>query len=187
MSQHPLHPVLQGITPYSPNNTSSVSAESRLVLWTLKRLSLERLKLNFLNNTGNENQLSFTEFNRIVYDFPVALAFAPAPKVEMHLDPKSIQPHWFTAFLSLPIVKQYENSYSFLTEQGAVTNKPIGLIFKRKGIPDGLIIHNGDWDRFAAVNSGCYLYRGKQQNLLVQTYRSFIDNIKVVHGWNHQE
>jgi hypothetical protein len=181
---NPLNPLLGKIERYEQADSQVKQWESSRVEWTLRRLGLEKQRKE-LFSSSDSGVYNFTEFNRVV-DFPVYLFSEPMiGATPIHRDPKSIHPMWFKAFLGLPFVQQYEDKFETLIIRVG-KNKPIGMVFPRKGFSQGLIIHNGDWERFVAPQAGCHFFKGGKKhamNLIVQPYIGFIDHIREGLGW----
>jgi hypothetical protein len=106
------------------------------------------------------------------------------PAEPLHRNPKAFHPEWFKNFLALPFSKLYEEAFGSL---GQVTQlKPIGMVFPRRGFPQGLVIHNGDVHDFLSPQSSCHLYVGggkKPMTLVVQSFQSMLDCIHKVQKW----
>ena len=171
---------------------ASAAYEHQAVLRTLKLTGLEPYRRDLLRAAAQhfgEARLTFLQFHAAFPDFPLRLAcnnmkHLPKP---LHLLQEAIFPVWLKAFSQLPIIKPYEAFFDSveIEEQG---HRPIGLIFYRRGFPDGLILHNGDPFKFVPPRAGCVLYRGaggkKAMNLVVQRYSGLLQQLYAAgHGW----
>lgn len=181
---NPLNPLLGKIEKFQQADNQVRQWESSRVEWTLRRLKLESQRKEILA-AAIGGQYTFSEFHRVVSDFPMHLTAEPLINAKpLHRDPRAIHPMWFKSFRNLPIVKQYEERFEELyrTFQG----KPFGMIFPRKGFAQGLILHNGDWDLFVPTQSSCHIFKGGKKHamtLLVQPYSGFIDHVREGLGW----
>jgi hypothetical protein len=175
---NPLNPLLGKIEKFEQSDFQLKQWESSRVEWTLRRLKLERQRKEILSESVG-GKYTFAEFNRVV-DFPMYLAAEPmigTPPI--HRDPHSIHPMWFKSFCSLPFVKLYEEKLEAWFS--GKRDRPLGMVFPRKGFLHGLILHNGDLERFIAPQSSCHVFKGGKKhmmNLIVQPYTGFIDNLK---------
>lgn len=174
---NPLNPLLDKIARFEYSDKGARQWESSRVEWTLRRLALLEQRKEIL--ASSENGLySFAEFNRVV-SFPVILEANPLREgLPLHKNPKAIHPLWFKSFTQLPFMQQYEEHFHKYKDR----EKPIGMVFPRKGFSQGLVVHNGDWDIFVPPNSSCHMFKGGSKklsiNLVVQSYAEFIDNVK---------
>jgi hypothetical protein len=104
---------------------------------------------------------------------------------QLELRQDAILPKWFMEFSHLPFYDVYLAMHERVAEKA--DGRPVGLIFPRKGIRQGLIIHNGDMDTYVPEKTSCHLYRGGGRHpivLVVQPYAGFLDHIyKNGHGW----
>ena len=174
---HPLNPLLDKISRYKESGHRALQWENNRVEWTLNRLGKKSVKKEILAGAGN-NFLSFDDFNNHA-DFPIKLFAEYLSDIPpIHKNQKFIHPFWFKSFLRLPIVERYSDLFE---KEVRNTDKPIGMVFPRKGFLQGLIIHNGDFEIYLPNNASCHLYRGSkasQHVLVVQPYAGLVDHIK---------
>jgi hypothetical protein len=180
---NPLNPLLGKIERYEQTDSQTKQWESGRVDWTLRRLGLEKQRREMFSSSDS-GVYTFAEFNRVV-DFPVFLFAEPMiGALPLHRDPKAIHPMWFKSFRGLPFVQRYEEHFETLI--ATHKNKPLGMVFPRKGFSQGLVIHNGDWELLVAQQASCHIFKGGRKhamNLIVQPYNGFIDNIREGLGW----
>jgi hypothetical protein len=175
---NPLNPLLGKIEKFEQSDFQLKQWESSRVEWTLRRLKLEGPRKEILADAVG-GQYTFAEFNRVV-DFPMYLSAEPMMgATPIHRDPHAVHPMWFKSFRSLPFVKLYEERLESWCD--SKQDRPLGMVFPRKGFLQGLIIHNGDWERFVSPHSSCHVFKGGKKhmmNLIVQPYIGFIDGLK---------
>ncbi len=180
---NPLHPLLSKIAKFEQGDIQGKQWESSRVEWTLRRLKLEQKRKEILQNAVG-SKYSFEAFNRIA-NFPMYLFAEPLIGVPpIHRDPKSIHPFWFKAFRGLPIVERYEEQLEAMSAK--YTDRPIGMVFPRKGFLEGFLIHNGSWETFAPFQAGTHVFRGSREKattLIVQPYSGFVDHVRDVLAW----
>lgn len=179
---NPLNPLLGKIEKFEDTDRQVRQWESARVEWTLRRLSLD-IQLKQLRKDTTGGRFTFEDFAGILPTFPVQLRAETIEGLPLHRNPKAIHPLWFKSFRHLSFVESYERLFGELADK----DKPLGMVFPRKGFLHGLIIHNGDWDLFVAPQSSCHMFKGgskRSMNLIVQPYMSFIDNIKSGLAWS---
>lgn len=148
------------------------------VHWTVQQLALQKERKQFERQNGNE-LLTFEWLNGLGC-LPVYLSYVhDLGKQPLHKQPKAVQPNWFKAFPSLPFISHYVELVKSIPVN---IDKPIGLIFPRKGFGQGLILHNGDLEDYVPFDTGCHVYRMKENSnndfLIVQSYSSFVESLK---------
>jgi len=174
------------------NLAQAIAWEDARVRHTLRRVGLvnyrKRLEKEADEETGSK-RLTFERFNRKFPTFPALLGcHSFVGETPIHSRGECIHPRWFQAFMKLPFIEPYEELYDVLGDE--VKLRPVvAMVFKRKRFDQGLVVHNGDVDRFVAPKSSCHLYRGggvrkKTVNLVVQPYDNFLKYIyRDGHGW----
>lgn len=179
---NPTNPLLGAFEKFEQSVFAVKRWETARVDWTLRRLKLLDKRKEILRETGG---LAFADFNRVI-PFPIHLfSEAMIGMKPIHRDPKAIHPMWFKSFAMLPFVQKYGEVFDKLVNAGI--DKPIGMVFPRKGFAQGLILHNGSPDHFVPPKSGCHFYRGGTKhkvNLVVQVYSNLIDHVVIEHGWS---
>lgn len=178
---NPLNPLLSKIAKFEQVDTHGKQWESNRVEWTLRRLKLEKKRKEILELGP---YYSFEAYNQVV-NFPMYLFAEPLLNVPpIHRDPRTIHPFWFKAFRGLPFVERYEEQLEPLLAK--YPDRPVGMVFPRKGFLQGLLIHNGDWELFAPLQASCHIFKSgkkREMNLIVQPYSGFIDHVRDVLAW----
>lgn len=175
---NPNNPLLGKIERFEQSDKHIRQWESARVEWTLRRLKFEAQRKEILSDAP-DGRYTFEAFNRVV-EFPMDLfgeSLADDPPI--HRDQRSIHPIWFKAFVGLPFVRYYEERFTEHVSKNP--ERPLGMVFPRKGFSQGLILHNGDWDLFVPPQSSCHLFKGGKKhsmNLIVQPFMGFIDHVR---------
>jgi hypothetical protein len=175
---NPLNPLLGKIERFENADASVRQFESTRVEWTLRRLNMES-QLRKIKQQSHDGLITFDDLNQTV-DFPIHLKSESLKgEIPIHRDQRSTHPMWFKGFLKLPIVQKFEELFEAYHAKHT-GDKPIGMVFPRKGFAQGLIIHNGDWNLYVPPNSSCHLYQGgnKTTSLIVQPYMGLVDHVK---------
>lgn len=169
--------------------------EHAKVQFMLKQLGLSKRKrqlVEWIARNDEDTRLTFTAFNEVFSSFPVWVTGTNLGDLSdaLHLHQKATLPNWFKTFTSLPFIKHYTEAYA--AAGNLATEKPVGLVFPRKGFKQGLIVHNGDWQTFVPPKSSCHLYVGggnrKQTVLLVQPFSTFLTHVyRNGRGWKPEE
>lgn len=82
--------------------------------------------------------LSFELFDEMFPGCPVVFAADRLGGLQLHRDPKSALPDWFTRFSDLPFIAPFE---AFLGRVGDRRGRAAALVFPRKGFAQGLVLH----------------------------------------------
>lgn len=117
--------------------------ESRTLEFLLQTFKLQqdswRIRRASQQETGRLRPLTLLAFCREYRSFPILLT---SQRIEgIHLDKRAFLPALFEKFLDAPFVTPYEDY-----REGAVREadgRAIGMVFPRKGISRGLIVHDG--------------------------------------------
>lgn len=181
---NPLNPLLSRIERFEQAEGRIRHWESARVEWTLRRLKLEAPRRE-LQSSADFTGYTCDDFNRVVGTFPMYL-FAEQLEDEppIHRDGRAIHPNWFKTFRNLPFVKKYEERFEELYPNHK--DRPLAMIFPRKGFAQGLVLHNGNWDLFVPPQASCHLFKGGKKHamtLAVQPYAGFIDHIHQGLAW----
>ena len=185
---NPLNPLLSSISRYEQADFQQQSREAKLVDWTLNRLNLKEQKKAIMADAEGRS-LTFSMFHEHV-DLPIRLGFdALAGVIPLHRDQKAVLPNWYKHFLNLSFVKAYDQAFEGLRVKNET---PFGLIFPRKGFAQGMIVHNGDMEKFVPPRTSCHFYRGGSKykmNLVVQPYVVLVDQLRDGHfrGDNNED
>lgn len=126
--------------------------------------------------------LRFAVFNREHPSFPIVLGAALLR--DLHTDPRCFLPNLFKAYDQAPFVAAYEAFFE--TASRTADGRAVGLVFRRKGVRHGLIMHNGV-DLPGRVFGGLTLaYQDStgKQRLFVQPFQTVVEQLHAKgHGW----
>lgn len=167
---NPLNPLFRVAEKLAQREEIAQGKEAALVSWTMKRLGLQSAIKRLTESSG---LLTFAAFN-CEFDFPVDLFWLDqSDALPLHRDSKSVHPVWFKSFPKLPVVKNFLALYDVRQSK-----KPMAMIFPRKGLARGLVIHNAGVERFTSPGVGYHACSGfgkKDMTLVVQSYASLVD------------
>lgn len=138
------------------------SFERDRVAFVMKTLGMGPKKVNDLRTRGREltgaSDLYFDCFNAMFPNFPIVLGAStlrllPLPyktrgdktkttsaDYEVHRDYHSLEPMRYKRFEEVPFVVAFGNLSDRV--QAEATGRPVGLVFPRRGVPHGLIVHD---------------------------------------------
>lgn len=168
---------------------SDAEYEARLVGFVLKKFHLERVERQLRkrdSREGGAGDLKFRYFCDEYRSFPILLGADPLRGITLHTDSRAFLPALFKNFDKTPFVMAYEEFFEDVAD--AADSRAVGLVFPRKGIRHGLVIHNGD-DLDRAVFHGMVMtYHGgtkkARRNLYVQPFQTLVEALhKEGHGW----
>lgn len=123
------------------------------------------------NETGEFN-LTFANFNEEFNSFPFLLGAANLGGKKLHTDASCLLPALFKDFEKVPFVVAYEAFFAKM--QKRAHGRTIGLVFPRKGIPKGLVIHNKSAERLGYEGLQA-IYLGRERSLYVRTFRGVLE------------
>jgi len=182
---HPFHPLLSKITRYEQAERRVSQWESARIEWTVNRLKLSMACKQEIKKLSTTDHFTCEAFNTVVNTFPVYLfADAMTDEPPIHKDQRSIHPLWFKTFRSLPLVQRYESRFEELYKR--YPDRPLAMIFPRRGFAQGMVIHNGNWEMFVPPQSSCHVHKGGKKHamqLVVQPYTALIDHIQTGLAW----
>lgn len=191
MSEHPFRKLTAGnkeaLEAYSADRF-----EQTKVLFTIKqageRFKREMSKIHEVAQKQDNFLLTFRLFNQTFPTFPFRLYAdsLQSLKAPLHELPGSAFPNWFKTFTALPVVSMFADIFGTLTPREQ-QEKPMALIFPRKGFKQGLVIHNGS-DDYVPEGTSCMMFVGESRHgkkhhprLFVQPYVNLLDAI-YAHG-----
>lgn len=134
--------------------------------------------------TVGNTDLTFRAFDEVFQSFPIYLGASRLNGVALHLDKTSMLPALFRDFGSAPFFKAYE---AFFDTVGR-SDKPVGLVFPRKGLKHGMVIYAAD--DLEALPLGeretvfCYAGGTKKKRLWLFV-RSFQRTLEAIHNKGH--
>lgn len=168
---------------------SDAQYEERLVSFVLKMFKLKKDEPHLRKRDereGGAGNLRFSLFCDEYRTFPILLGADPLRGTLIHTDPRCFLPQLFKNFDKTPFVTAYELFFERVADR--VDGRAVGLVFPRKGIRRGLVIHNGD-DLDRRVFRGTVMtYHGggkkEQLRLYVQPFQTMIEALYAEgHGW----
>lgn len=167
------------------------AGEARRVQFLLNKCRLtggsKSAMLNVARRRTGRPRLTLALFNELVPNFPVLMNYVSGgPLAKLHLSSAASLPSLFKKFQDAPFVKAYADDHDSALE--LANGRAIGLLFPRKGIVQGLIIHDGTgldifWQRGAIM---CYHggTREKPTRLYVQAFGGLVEDIVAgENGW----
>ena len=189
---NPFHILNARLRPDELTDQQKLRFESTKVESTMKRVGLGRQVRSLVNEAMRQfshNFLTFNLFRQEFPTFPVSLTCHNLNGLSLHSEAKAALPIWFKDFQHLPFMKFYAEAFESLGS--LAQHKPVGMVFPRKGFPQGLIVHNGDVHEFVPPQGSCFVHLGggkkSQGMLVVQPYVSFLDHIyRKGHGWKFE-
>jgi len=162
--------------------------EEGKVQFLLKRFGVTNKKWDMLRKSRDlvgENLLTVSLFNEMFPTFPIVLGCSRLGGVKLHTDLRCTTPALFRRFQDAPWVEAYEEFYEQVS--GQALDRTIGLIFPRKGVQQGLLIHNGGLDAYWVRGLRWTYFGGtkeKPQLLYVQPFAPLVGAIhNNGHGW----
>ncbi len=178
---NPLNPLLSDIQRYEDADATLKNFELKRADWTLKRFGVPLPVVRGHAKSKGGEACNFEDLPILIPDLQFKLVAEPlAGEPAIHRDSRCVHPAWFKNFGSLPFVTRYGEK---LVEHKD-PDTPLGMVFPRKGFSQGMIIHNGDFERCVPPGSGCHIHLtggGKSKasiTLLVQPYLVFIDRFR---------
>ncbi len=166
---HPFDDYLDRVPGDEPDAVRGEAHELMLVNFLLTRLGLKKRQNEVreaASDTGMEG-LTLDNFNIAFPSFPILMRSDPLYGVRLHADTRAMLPALLTKFSRAPFVEPYRNFYR---ERHALAHgRAIGLIFPRKGLRYGLVMHNGGLDGFF-VRGGVFCYTGGNASAPVTYY-----------------
>jgi hypothetical protein len=174
---NPNHPLLAKINPYASAEAVKSSWEHSRILHLLQVMQLTHLKPQIKNITATD-LFTFDAFLQVCSAFPMHLFFDTlSDQIPIHRDNKSVHPMWFKSFTALPVIKKYTEKIKQCSWDFNCC--PVGLVFPRKGFQQGLIVHNGSFEKYVPESSGCHIYKQEGgSTLIVQSFTGFLSNLK---------
>lgn len=139
----------------------------------------KRLRSVDADKYGGRGSLTFKAFNGEFPTFPLLLSSSTLGGCKLHLDPHCLLPSLFKQFDATPFVTAYEEFYE--RESGRANGRVLGLVFRRKGIRHGLIIHGKGIEGVLYRGLSLVYTGGKkaQHALYVRPYQSLLE---AIHG-----
>jgi hypothetical protein len=124
---------------------------------------------------SGEPRMTLADFNATFPTFPILLGCSRLKGARLHVDKNSTIPSMSRHFDRTPIFACYEEFYERVAVQAG--GKAIGLVFNRKGIDRGLIIHDSGLDDYWVPgwwNVYQFGTRQEPRRLLIQPFASLM-------------
>lgn len=117
--------------------------EEEKVTYLLKAVGLNgRKAAAALREADPKGALTFRAFNDAYPSFPVLLGASTLGGAKLHLDADCLLPALYNRFTAAPFVEAYEDFYEKAARRAG--HRPVGLVFRRKGVRHGLMIYQAD-------------------------------------------
>lgn len=130
-------------------------------------------------------ELTMRAFNELYPSFPLLLSCSAAAGHKLYLDRRALIPALFSRFSLAPFVKYYEDWYE--QADGQANGRAIGLVFPRKGLPGGMILHGEGIEGVFFKGATMVETGGTKRHparLYLRLYRSLVTAIhNGGHGW----
>ena len=153
--------------------------EHMLVTHIMLRFRLARLRNYLLKITGTLNLPLFIEaVGDLPFDLCCSTLGQPIEK-PLHYRQEAVFPNWLNRPRRLPFLIPYEE-FVECYPHGKGTN--VGLVFPRQGFRYGLVVHDGDPERWVPPGEGYVGMAPKKQQrrLVVQSFRGLLDQVAKV-------
>lgn len=180
---NPFSPLQARVDRFLNHDLKAQQWEAARVEWLVKRIDVLPEFRELRKEASFVDRVLFREFNDWFQTFPMQFAAeALVGDVPIDADVKYTHPHWFQAFLDLPIVRKYEKH--FVTWKEGSDKRPLGVVFPRLGFQQGLIIHNGGLG-FVPVRGSAHVFKtGVSDSVVcVQPFSQLIDHIQATTAW----
>lgn len=174
MDGNPNNPLLAKLQSIDVNSVTNASWEHARITHLIQVMGFKTLASE-LKKVSAGSLFKFDDFNDSCSDFPMVLfAYTLNGNPPIHRDNRSVHPMWFKSFTGLPLVKVYLERLKQFSKR-----KPVGMVFPRKGFQQGMILHNGDHDKFVPTGSGCHLYKAEDgTTMVVQPFTGFLNHLR---------
>jgi len=186
---HPFDSLWEKAHPDGQQQYAALFEESK-VAFTVRRLCLNKQLCQELDTmefqrTGTQRTIStFATFNSRFPSFPVVLSANWLNGVKLHNRADCVHPKWFQSFSRLPFFRPFVELVRVAEANREV--RPQGMVFPRKGIMHGLIVHNADSQTYSEKCRSMHVYRGDGIDLVVQPFSGFLDSILASRLWTPQ-
>lgn len=190
-AQNPFSHIVKNKNPGDIQRAEDASWEHERVRHLMKKLGLskedERKLSKECDNFCGDTRLRFDIFQTQYPTFPFQLTTSRLRRLELpnvnketpsnyqvHADPACFEPARYKQFERVPFVVAFRN----LQEQVDDPNQTIGVVFPRKGLRQGMVIHNDLSEQYWSVGS-CWVYKEKDgAKLFVQPFEALITGLR---------
>lgn len=188
MREHPFDRLMRGRAEQFREMEEERYEASR-VEFILGRCGIPKVKYDLMRECEREtgqSALRLRYFNARFPTFPILLGATRLDGVKLHADSRAFLPALFTNFRKAPFVEAYLRFHSEVSV--SADGRTVGLAFPRKGLKQGLIIHNGGLDGIW-VRGTLLTYTGgtpgETERLYVQAFQPLIEAVyNKGHGWD---
>jgi hypothetical protein len=164
------------------------AGETRSVEFLLRQLKLSKQKRSLQALAEARTGYRFLTLDLFAEkwpSFPILMSYSQEAGNGLHEHKKATLPALFTRFSFAPFIKFYEEWFE--QAERLANNRTIGLVFPRKGIRRGLILHNGGLDGVWFRGTVCTYTAGTREHpskLYLQAFAPLIEAIYANgHGW----
>lgn len=166
---------------------NQVAGEERKVAFLLNRLGMPKAKWRLLRTaearTGHK-QLTLELFNEAYPSFPLLLAYSHEAGDGLHKHRDATMPAQHTRFHDFPPLKFYEDWFERAEKEA--NGRAVGLLFPRKGIQQGLILHNGEGLDGLWLPGMVSVYTGGTREHPYRLYlQAFAPLVEAIHNKGH--
>lgn len=151
--------------------------EESCVRLLLSRLSLTDLHEPMLERSQaywGERRLAFPVFNELVPSFPFVLG-SWQPTEAVHLDTRATEPQRFKQMQKVPFFIAYKDFFNSL-DPDVLNGKKVALVFPRKSMRYGMVIHNDGGERFWRSGT-CWVTKLSKGIVYAQPFTALVDGI----------
>jgi hypothetical protein len=161
--------------------------EHRTLTFLLREFNLTkeaaRIARELAAESGRQDPLDLYAFGQAFRTFPIMLGVRRIHR--LHTDKRAFLPAMFKNFKDVPFVTAYAEFFEQRCDEAET--RAVGLVFPRKGIDRGLVIHNGVNLPPRVFHGLVLTYTGGKKetaHLYVQPFQSLIQALhNKGHGW----
>jgi hypothetical protein len=167
---------------------NAAAFESRSLMFLLRAFGMAQVARTLRDacerRTGQPD-LRYADFGESFPSFPVLIKAQQFRG--LHADPRCLLPSLFKAYQDTPFFVAYDEWYETIAQFAEETGRAVGLVFTRKGIKNGLIIHNHGGAFIDRCRGLVLVYQSgkkKTQHIFLQPFQAFVEAAYARgHGW----
>lgn len=169
------------------SNSSWEDSKVKYLLGVFKIPKQARDVASVAERQTGKPDLTLRAFDEVYPSFPIVLGASRLGGVQLHLDKTAMIPALFKAFGAAPFMKAYEQFYE--TAAPRAGGRPVGLIFPRKGLKNGMVVYAADDPQIIPFceREAFFTYVGgkskKDRHWII--VRSFQKLLEAVHNGGH--
>lgn len=163
--------------------------EQSKVEFLLKTFNMQKLKARLLRRARENGSewLTLSAFNEEFPSFPFLLGTNLLGGTKLHISAACFVPSLYHRTEKAPFVKPYRDFYA--ANKRHAHGRSIGLILRRKGMPRGIIVHDGGLAGYEKPGMFAATYTGEEGTEPQQLFiHSFERLVKAIHdqgdGWS---